>query len=32
MGERARQFIHEVHSPDAVANRWVAMLDEVVQL
>jgi glycosyltransferase involved in cell wall biosynthesis len=32
MGERARQFIHEVHSPDAVADRWVAMLDEVVQL
>jgi glycosyltransferase involved in cell wall biosynthesis len=27
MGERARQFIQEVHSPEAVADRWVALLD-----
>jgi glycosyltransferase involved in cell wall biosynthesis len=27
MGERARRFIEDVHSPDAVADRWVALLD-----
>jgi glycosyltransferase involved in cell wall biosynthesis len=26
MGERARRFIADVHSPDAVADRWVALL------
>jgi len=29
MGERARRFIQEVHSPEAVADRWVALLDQV---
>jgi glycosyltransferase involved in cell wall biosynthesis len=27
IGERARRFIQDVHSPDAVADRWVALLD-----
>jgi glycosyltransferase involved in cell wall biosynthesis len=27
IGERARRFIQEVHSPDAVADRWVALLE-----
>jgi glycosyltransferase involved in cell wall biosynthesis len=27
IGERARRFIREVHSPDAVAERWVALLE-----
>ena len=27
MGARARQFIRDVHSPDAVGDRWVALLD-----
>ena len=26
IGERARQFIQEVHSPEAVADRWIALL------
>jgi glycosyltransferase involved in cell wall biosynthesis len=26
-GERARRFIQEVHSPEAVADRWVALLE-----
>jgi glycosyltransferase involved in cell wall biosynthesis len=30
MGERARQFIQDVHSPDAVADRWVALLEELI--
>jgi glycosyltransferase involved in cell wall biosynthesis len=29
MGERARRFIDEVHSPEAVADRWVALLEEL---
>ena len=29
-GERARRFIHDVHSPEAVANRWVALLEELI--
>jgi glycosyltransferase involved in cell wall biosynthesis len=28
-GERARRFIQDVHSPEAVADRWVALLEEV---
>jgi glycosyltransferase involved in cell wall biosynthesis len=27
IGERARRFIQEVHSPEAVADRWVAVLE-----
>jgi hypothetical protein len=27
IGERARRFIADVHSPEAVADRWVALLD-----
>ena len=27
VGERARRFIADVHAPDAVAERWVALLD-----
>ena len=27
IGERARRFIQEVHSPEAVADRWVALLE-----
>jgi glycosyltransferase involved in cell wall biosynthesis len=27
IGDRARRFIEEVHSPDAVADRWVALLE-----
>jgi glycosyltransferase involved in cell wall biosynthesis len=30
MGERARRFVEEVHSPPAVADRWVALLDELI--
>ena len=30
MGERARRFIQDVHSPEAVADRWVAMLEELI--
>jgi glycosyltransferase involved in cell wall biosynthesis len=29
-GERARRFVQEVHSPEAVADRWVALLDELI--
>jgi len=29
MGERARRFIQDVHSPEAVADRWVALLEEL---
>jgi hypothetical protein len=27
IGERARRFIEDVHSPEAVADRWVALLN-----
>ena len=27
IGERARRFIEDVHSPEAVADRWVALLE-----
>jgi glycosyltransferase involved in cell wall biosynthesis len=30
IGERARQFIHKVHSPEAVADRWVGLIHELV--
>ena len=30
IGERARRFIREVHSPEAVADRWIALLEELV--
>jgi len=30
MGERARLFIQDVHSPEAVAKRWVALLEELI--
>jgi glycosyltransferase involved in cell wall biosynthesis len=30
MGERARQFIQDVHSPEAVADRWVTLLEELI--
>jgi glycosyltransferase involved in cell wall biosynthesis len=30
MGERARRFIQDVHSPEAVADRWVALLEELI--
>jgi glycosyltransferase involved in cell wall biosynthesis len=30
MGERARRFIEDVHSPEAVADRWVALLEELI--
>jgi glycosyltransferase involved in cell wall biosynthesis len=30
MGERARRFIDDVHSPEAVADRWVALLEELI--
>jgi glycosyltransferase involved in cell wall biosynthesis len=30
VGERARRFVEEVHSPEAVANRWVALLEELI--
>jgi glycosyltransferase involved in cell wall biosynthesis len=30
VGERARRFVQEVHSPDAVADRWVALLEELI--
>jgi len=29
-GERARRFIQDVHSPQAVADRWVALLEELI--
>ena len=28
-GERARRFVEDVHSPEAVAGRWVALLEEL---
>jgi len=30
IGARARRFIRDVHSPEAVADRWVALLDELI--
>jgi glycosyltransferase involved in cell wall biosynthesis len=30
MGGRAREFVRRVHSPDAVADRWAALLRELV--
>ena len=30
MGDRARRFIEDVHSPEAVARRWVALLEELI--
>jgi glycosyltransferase involved in cell wall biosynthesis len=30
IGERARRFIQDVHSPEAVAERWVALLDDLI--
>jgi glycosyltransferase involved in cell wall biosynthesis len=30
IGERARRFIRDVHSPEAVAARWVTLLEELV--
>jgi glycosyltransferase involved in cell wall biosynthesis len=30
IGARARRFVEDVHSPEAVANRWVALLDELI--
>jgi glycosyltransferase involved in cell wall biosynthesis len=29
-GERARRFVRDVHSPEAVADRWVALLEELI--
>jgi glycosyltransferase involved in cell wall biosynthesis len=29
-GERARRFVQDVHSPEAVADRWVALLQELI--
>jgi glycosyltransferase involved in cell wall biosynthesis len=30
IGDRARRFVQDVHSPDAVADRWVALLEELI--
>jgi glycosyltransferase involved in cell wall biosynthesis len=30
IGERARRFVEDVHSPEAVADRWVALLEELI--
>jgi glycosyltransferase involved in cell wall biosynthesis len=30
IGERARRFVQDVHSPEAVADRWVALLEELI--
>jgi glycosyltransferase involved in cell wall biosynthesis len=30
IGERARRFIEDVHSPEAVTDRWVALLEELI--
>jgi glycosyltransferase involved in cell wall biosynthesis len=30
MGARAQRFIQDVHSPGAVADRWVALLEELI--
>jgi glycosyltransferase involved in cell wall biosynthesis len=31
MGERARQFVLSTHSPDVVTDRWLTLLQEVLQ-
>ena len=31
MGERARAFVHETHAPEAVVDRWQALLDELLR-
>jgi glycosyltransferase involved in cell wall biosynthesis len=30
IGERARRFIEDVHSPEAVAERWCALVEELI--
>jgi glycosyltransferase involved in cell wall biosynthesis len=30
IGERARRFVEDVHSPEVVADRWVALLEELI--
>lgn len=30
IGERARRFVQDVHSPEVVADRWVALLEELI--
>ena len=30
IGERARRFVQDVHSPEVVADRWVEMLEELI--
>jgi glycosyltransferase involved in cell wall biosynthesis len=30
IGERARRFVQDVHSPGAVADRWIALLEELI--
>jgi glycosyltransferase involved in cell wall biosynthesis len=30
IGDRARRFVQDVHSPEAVADRWVALLEELI--
>ena len=30
MGARAREFVRSVHSPDAVADRWYELLEELL--
>jgi glycosyltransferase involved in cell wall biosynthesis len=30
IGERARRFVQDVHSPEAVADRWVALLEDLI--
>jgi glycosyltransferase involved in cell wall biosynthesis len=31
IGERARRFVGQTHSPDAVADRWVELLRELLR-
>jgi glycosyltransferase involved in cell wall biosynthesis len=30
IGDRARRHVQDVHSPDAVADRWIALLEELI--
>ena len=30
IGDRARRFVQDVHSPEVVADRWVALLEELI--
>jgi glycosyltransferase involved in cell wall biosynthesis len=30
VGDRARRYVQDVHSPEAVAERWVALLQELI--